>query len=88
MRYIILCNILYKTNIFAIAKTEAILCLVEPICKKENLYINAFNRKDLVFNKRDSANIDETAKIFGKNKDIKMPNIRHILPKSKHIISS
>lgn len=62
--------------------------MVKLINKKESLYINAFNKKDLVFNKRDPSNIDEVAKIPDRSKNIKIPNIKHITPKSQHTSSS
>ena len=40
---------LYKTNGFPMAKTEAILLLVEPISKKKSPYTDALDKKDPAF---------------------------------------
>lgn len=70
------------------AKKKIILLLVKLINKEESLYINAFNKKDLVFNKRDPANINEVAKMPDRSKNIKLSDIKHIISKSQHISSS
>lgn len=64
------------------------MSLVGLIYKKESLYIDVCDRRDLVFDKKDLASIDKVAKILGRNKDIKMPNIRHLILKSKFTNSS
>lgn len=58
MHCIVLRNALYKTNNFSVAKAKTMLLLVKPISKGKNLYINAFNNKDPVFDRRDPADID------------------------------
>lgn len=88
MHYIISHKILYKTNGFLIAKIEVILLLIKSINKKQNLYIIALNKKDLALDKKDFASIKKAAKIPGKNKNIKMLDVRHIFLENKHIISS
>ena len=81
---------LYKTNGFPMAKTEAMLPLVEPISKEESPYTDALDRRDPV-------GIDEAAEMPGrsentempgKNEDIKMPDVRQIPPESEHTTSS
>ena len=67
-------NTLYKINSFPISNIKAILSLVEPINKKESLYIDAldkkdstFNRIDLTLDKRDPASIDKFVEMSDKN---------------------
>lgn len=57
-------NILYKTNNFLIAKIKALLSLIELIGKEESLYIDTLDRKDPVFNRRNSAGIDKATKMM------------------------
>lgn len=86
--YTVLCNTLYKTNSFLIAKIEVILFLIELINRKKSSYIDIFNNKNLVFNKKNLAGINNTVKMPNKSKNIKMLDVRHIIFKNKHIISS
>lgn len=86
--FIILRNTLYKKNSFAITKIKAILFLVKVINKKKSSNLDVFNNINLTFNRRDSTNINKAIKILGRSKDIKIPNIRHIFFKSKHITFS
>lgn len=82
MYYIILYNILYKTNSFSIAKEEAILLLIKLINKK-NLYINIFNKKNLALNKKDLPNTNKAIKMLDKNKNTKILNIKYIIFKKE-----
>lgn len=84
---IILRNTLYKINIFLIAKIEAILLLVKSICKKKSPYINAFDKKNSAFNKKDLTGINKATKMPNKSKNIEMINIRHIFLENKYTIS-
>lgn len=68
--YIVLQNILYKTNGFSIAKIEVKLFLIKSISKKKSLHIDVFNKKDLVLDKKYSVDINKATKILGKNKNI------------------
>lgn len=77
MHYIILYNILYKTNFFLLIKAIAILPLIKSINKKKSLYKNNIKKKNL-------ASIYE--KILDKNKIIKISNIKHIIFDNKPII--
>lgn len=81
-------NILFKKNNFLIAKTEAMLLLIEPIKKKKYLYTNALNKRDPALDKRDPAAINEAAELPGKSKNTKMLNVRQILPENKYTNSS
>ena len=74
-------NTLYKTNGFSMAKTEAILPLVELINKEESPYTDVFDR-------RDPAGIDKAAEMPGRSEDTEMPDVRHIPPKSEYTTSS
>lgn len=64
------------------------LLFIKLISKKRSSYIDVFDKRDPVFNKKNLASIDETIKMFSKSKNIEMLNIKHILFKSKHIIFS
>ena len=66
-------NTLYKTNGFPMAKTEAMLPLVEPITKEESPYTDALDRRDPALDRRDPAGIDEAAEIPGRSEDTEMP---------------
>lgn len=79
--YIILRNTLYKINGILIVKAEDMLSLIKPISIKKSLYTNIFNKKNL-------ASINKIAKIPGKNKDLKIPDIKYIIFKSKYITFS
>lgn len=74
-------NILQKINGFPIAEPKAMLILVEIIGKKNSLYIDVFDR-------RDSTGSDKAVEMPSKNKDIKMPDVRHIPSKNKYTTSS
>ena len=80
-RRTVLCDTLYKSNSFPMAKTEAILPLVESISKEESPYTDALDRKD-------PAGIDEAAEMPGRGEDIEMPDVRHIPPEREHTTSS
>lgn len=71
MRYTVLHNIQHNTNYFS-AMLEA-KTILEPAEKSnyKSLHLNKFNRRYL-------GNNDE---------DIKMPDIKHIIPRSDHFIS-
>lgn len=62
------------------------LLLLKSISKKKCLYIDLFNKKDPVFNKNNLVSINRVIKILGKNKNIKMQGIKHIILKNKYII--
>lgn len=62
--------------------------LVETINKKKSLYTDFFDKKDLAFDRKNLASIDQAAKMPDRSKDIKMPHIRHICLESKHTTSS
>lgn len=62
--------------------------MVKPISKKENFYTNTFNKRDWALNKRDLSGINKAVEMFGRSKDTKMLDIKHIPPKSKYNISS
>lgn len=71
------------------------LLLLELINKDESLYIDIFDKKnlaldkkDLVLDKKNPASINKAIEMLSKNKDIKMPNIRHIYYEIKYITSS
>lgn len=64
------------------------LPLIKLINKKKSLYTDIFERKNSALNKKDLASIDKVAKIPGRNKNIKMLNIKYILLKNKHTIFS
>lgn len=64
------------------------LLLVELISKKESLYTDTFDRKDLALDRKDPTDIDKAAEMSGGSENTKMPNIRHIFPKSKHTNSN
>lgn len=49
MYCVIVYNILNNSNKFLIAKIAAILSLIKLINKKESLYTNVFNSKNLAF---------------------------------------
>lgn len=59
------------------------LFLLKSVSKKKSPFIDVFNKEDLALNKRYLASINKAAKMPGK-----MPNIKHILFKNKHINSS
>lgn len=86
--YIISRNTLCTINNFLIIKTEDIWPLIKSIQKEESLYIEILNIRDLAFEKKDLINIDGVEKMSGRNKDTKIPNIRHIILKNKYTISS
>lgn len=85
---IILHNILYQTNSFSMAKVEIILFLIKPISKNESLYTDALDRRDLAFNTKNLASINEAAEIINKSENTKILYIKYISPESKHINSS
>lgn len=85
---IILNNILYQTNSFPMAKVEIILFLVKLINKNESLYTDAFDRKDLAFNTKNLASINEAAEIINKSENTKILYVKLISPKNKHTNSS
>lgn len=62
MHYIVSYNILFKTNGFLIAKKKVILPLLKSINKKKSLYIDIFNKKDLILNKSNLASIEKSRK--------------------------
>lgn len=62
--------------------------MVESISKEKSLYIDTFDKKDPILDKKDLADIDKAAEMSGRIKNTKMSNIRHIFPKKKHITSS
>lgn len=86
--YIIPRNTSYKTNSFLIIKIEGILSLIEPMSKKNSLYRNLFDKKDLILTKKDLIGINKVVEISNRNKNIKMSNIRHIISKNKYITSN
>lgn len=63
------------------------MLLVKLINNKKKQYIDAFNKKDLFFDKRDLANINEITKMQSKIEYTKMFNITYIFFKSKYTIS-
>lgn len=75
--FIVLRNIVYKTNNFLMAEAKIILLLIEPISKKENLYRDNFDRKDL-------ASINKAVKIPSRNEDTKILDVRYILFENKY----
>lgn len=62
------------------------MLLVKLISKKKSLYIDGLDKKDLALNKRDLASINKTPEMLDRNKDIKMPDVRHIYSENKQII--
>lgn len=86
--YIIPRNTSYKTNSFLIINIEGILSLIEPMSKKNSLYRNLFDKKDLILTKKDLIGINKVVEISNRNKNIKMSNIRHIISKNKYITSN
>ena len=66
------------------AKLKVILSLVEPISKKQSLYINALDKRNSALDRKNLAGINKVAEMLGKSEDTKMVDIRHITPKSKH----
>lgn len=79
MHFIFIYNILYKTNDFLVAKIKTLLSLAKKINKKESLYTDTIDKKNL-------ADIDD--QISNKNKAAKMPKIKLITPKSNYITST
>lgn len=77
-RYTVQYNSLHKRKIFLIIKIKAILPLIEPINKKQSLYIDALNRKN-------PARINK--EISDKNEVTKMPDIKYIISQNKYISS-
>lgn len=69
-------------------EAEAIWLLVKPINKKESLYTDAYDRKDLALNIKDSAGIDKAAEMPSRSKNTKMLDIKLIFPKNKYNTSS
>lgn len=59
------------------AKSSAMILLLEPISKNKSLYIKTHNKKDLF-------SIDKTIKLLDKSKNTKMLKIRHITLESEH----
>lgn len=71
--YIVLYNILFKTNSFIpIVKAKAILSLIEPINIKKSLETD-------VFEKRNLTDINKTTKILSRNDNTIIPNIKYII---------
>lgn len=68
------------------AKVKVMLPLIKQISKKMSLYTYAFDRRDPTLDRRDPNSIDKATEMLGKSRDIKMSDIRHIPPKSKHTI--
>lgn len=64
------------------------LSLIKPISKNKSLYIDVFDKKNLVLNRKNLASIDKVAEMLSKSEDTKMPDIKHIPPKSKYTIFS
>lgn len=64
------------------------LPLIESISKKKSLYIDIFDRKDPTLYKRNLTDIKKAIEMPCRRKNTKMPDIKHILPESKHIISN
>lgn len=65
--YTVSFDILYKINEFLMVKAKVMLLLIKSISKKEFLYIDAFDKKDL-------ANINKAAKMPDKNIECKTYN--------------
>lgn len=84
MHCIVLYNTLSKINSFSIIKAKAMLPLIKQISKKESLNINALNKKNLAFNRRDPASIDKAVKMLHNSENIKKSDIRHIFSKNKY----
>lgn len=64
------------------------LLLIEPIHKKKSPSTDTLDWKNPALDRKNLANINEAAKMPGRNKDTKMPDKLHIPPENKYTTSN